>query len=44
MEDTKAFAKGEWAKALREYEMALGESPNYGLARQAVAKIRAMMN
>src|SRR3989338_760874 len=36
--------KGELAKALREYELALEECPNYGLARQAIAKIRAMMN
>lgn len=36
--------KGEWGKALREYERALEECPNYGLARQAITHIRAMMN
>ena len=36
--------KGQWPKALAEYEMALEENPGYTLAQNAIAKIRAMMN
>ncbi len=36
--------KGEWIKARQEYEKALEESPNYTLAKRAIAKIQAMMN
>lgn len=36
--------KGEWMKALGEYEKSLGQNLHYALAQKAIAKIRSLMN
>ena len=36
--------KGEWEKAIQCYEKALHDNPQYTLARQALMRLRSMMN
>lgn len=37
-------SKRQWLEAIREYELALRERPEYSPARQALARLRAMLN
>ena len=37
-------AKGDWAKALHNYQQALLENPKYALAERSLNRVRGMMN